>query len=53
VPVNILANKWDPEHPPADGKRVTAHWQLIDAVRSSAALLGFDLLLVALVLRAA
>ena len=53
VPINIAVNDWDAEHPPADWKRVVARWQLIDVFRSSAALLGFALLLVGLVLQAA
>jgi uncharacterized membrane protein len=53
VPINIAVNDWDAEHPPADWKRVVARWQLIDVFRSSAALLGFALLLVALALQAA
>ena len=52
VPINIKVNDWDAEHPPADWKRVVARWQLIDVFRSSAALLGFALLLVGLVLQA-
>ena len=53
VPINIRVNEWDAEHPPADWKQVIARWQLIDVFRSSAALLGFALLLVAVVLQAA
>ncbi|HEY4153713.1 MAG TPA: anthrone oxygenase family protein [Pseudolysinimonas sp.] len=53
VPINIRVNDWDAEHPPADWKQTVARWQLIDVFRSSAALLGFALLLVAVVLQAA
>ena len=53
VPINIRVNDWDAEHPPADWKRVVARWQLIDVFRSSAALVGFALLLVGLLLQAA
>jgi uncharacterized membrane protein len=53
VPINIRVNEWDAEHPPADWKRVVARWQFIDVFRSSAALAGFALLLVGLVLQAA
>ncbi|MEO6533787.1 MAG: anthrone oxygenase family protein [Pseudolysinimonas sp.] len=52
VPINIRVNDWDAEHPPADWKRVIARWQLIDVFRSSAAILGFGLLLIGLVLQA-
>jgi hypothetical protein len=52
VPINIRVNEWDAEHPPADWKRVVARWQFIDVFRSSAALLGFVLLLVGLALQA-
>ena len=52
VPINIRVNDWDAEHPPADWKRVVARWQLIDVFRSSAALVGFALLLVGVVLQA-
>jgi hypothetical protein len=53
VPINIRVNEWDAAHPPADWKQTIARWQLIDVFRSSAALLGFVLLLVGLVLQAA
>jgi hypothetical protein len=52
VPINVKVNDWDAEHPQVDWKQTIARWQLIDVFRSSAALLGFVVLLVALVLQA-
>jgi uncharacterized membrane protein len=51
VPLNIRVNDWDAEAPPSDWKAVVARWQLIDVFRSSAALLGFAMLLLAVVAR--
>ncbi|HEY4225695.1 MAG TPA: anthrone oxygenase family protein [Pseudolysinimonas sp.] len=52
VPINIRVNGWDAERPPVDWRQTVARWQLIDVFRSSAALLGFALLLIGVVLAA-
>ena len=49
VPINIRVNDWDPEHPPADWKRVVLRWERIDVLRSTAAGVAFVLFVVALV----
>lgn len=49
VPINIRVNDWDPEHPPADWKRVVRRWERIDVLRSTAAGVAFVLFVVALV----
>ncbi len=49
VPLNIKVNDtWNADAPPADWKAVVARWVLIDTFRSSAALLAFALLAVAM-----
>lgn len=49
VPINIRVNDWDPEHPPADWKRVVLRWERIDVLRSTAAGVAFVLFVAALV----
>jgi uncharacterized membrane protein len=49
VPINIRVNDWDPEHPPADWKRVVRRWERIDVLRSTAAGVAFVFFVVALV----
>ncbi|MBY0175380.1 anthrone oxygenase family protein [Curtobacterium herbarum] len=49
VPINIRVNDWDPEHPPADWKRVVLRWERIDVLRSTTAGVAFVLFVVALV----
>ncbi|WP_217990875.1 DUF1772 domain-containing protein [Curtobacterium sp. 'Ferrero'] len=49
VPINIRVNDWDPQHPPADWRRVVTRWERIDTLRSSAAVLAFVLSVVAVV----
>jgi hypothetical protein len=51
VPINMKVNDWDPEHPPADWRRVAGRWERIDTFRSSAAVLAFVLFAVALGVR--
>jgi hypothetical protein len=50
VPINAEIDGWSLDAPPADADAVIRRWQLIDVFRSSAALLAFALLVVALAL---
>ena len=47
VPINIQVFEWDLASPPADWKAVIRRWERVDVFRSSAALLAFAMLLVA------
>jgi hypothetical protein len=48
VPINARIHGWSLDDPPADAQDVIRRWQLIDVFRSSAALVAFVLLVVAL-----
>ena len=48
VPINARIDGWSLEDPPADADAVISRWQTIDVFRSSAAVLAFVLLVVAL-----
>ena len=48
VPINARIDGWSLDAPPADAQAVIRRWQLIDVFRSSAALVAFVLLVVAL-----
>ncbi|MEO8527879.1 MAG: DUF1772 domain-containing protein [Pseudolysinimonas sp.] len=48
VPINIKVDAWSLDAPPADWKDVIRRWQAIDVFRSTAALVAFVLLVVAL-----
>jgi uncharacterized membrane protein len=47
VPLNIRVDGWDAEHPPADWRVVVRRWEQVDVLRSSAAIAGFVLLVLA------
>lgn len=49
VPINIAVNDWDAAVPPSDWRAVVHRWEVIDVFRSSTAILGFALVLAALV----
>jgi uncharacterized membrane protein len=51
VPINARIDGWSLDAPPTDAKAVIRRWQLIDVFRSSAALVAFVLLVLALALR--
>jgi uncharacterized membrane protein len=51
VPINIAIGAWDSAAPPPDWKQVVHRWEFLDIFRSSAAILGFVFLLVALALQ--
>jgi uncharacterized membrane protein len=48
VPINARIDGWSLDDPPADAEAVIRRWELIDVFRSSAALVAFVLLVVAL-----
>jgi hypothetical protein len=48
VPINMQVSRWDATEPPADWRTTVRRWERIDVARSSAAVLGFVLLLLGL-----
>ncbi|CAN5147234.1 DUF1772 domain-containing protein [soil metagenome] len=50
VPINIAVNDWVLDDLPADWHAVIQRWEVIDVFRSSAAIVGFGLLLLAALL---
>jgi Anthrone oxygenase len=49
VPINIKINDWDADQPPANWRKIVHRWTVIDAFRSSAAVLTFLLFTIATV----
>jgi hypothetical protein len=45
VPINIRVIEWDADNPPSDWMAVIRRWELIDAYRSTAAIVAFALFL--------
>lgn len=48
VPINMAVSEWAAADPPADWRATVRRWEAIDVARSSAAVVGFALLLVGL-----
>jgi uncharacterized membrane protein len=51
VPINKAALDWDPAAPPPQWRALVARWEMLDTVRTWAALAGFALFLAAALIR--